>query len=137
MQKLIFTSFLLLLITSIQAQIKKPITHESMTMMKRVGAPEISPDGKWVVFSLTEPSYTEKDVVNDLWIVPADGSAKPRRLTFGKGTENGYKWSPDSRQLAFAAKREEDEIAQIYIINIAEGGEAYRFSNISTGAANP
>ncbi|HKB43953.1 MAG TPA: S9 family peptidase, partial [Chitinophagaceae bacterium] len=137
MHKLFFTTFLLLLITSIQAQIKKPITHESMTMMKRVGAPEISPDGKWVVFSLTEPSYVEKDVVNDLWIVPADGSAKPRRLTFNKGAESGYKWSPDSKSIAFAAKREEDEVAQIYIINVAAGGEAYRFSNISMGAGNP
>jgi Tol biopolymer transport system component len=137
MYKLFFTSLWLLIITSIHAQLKNPITHESMTMMKRVGSPEISPDGKWVVFNLTVPSYTEKDVVNDLWIVPTDGNAKPRRLTFGKGAESGYKWSPDSRQLAFVAKREEDEIAQVYIINIAEGGEAYRFSNISTGAANP
>ena len=137
MRKLFFTTLCLLFISSIQAQAKKAITHESMTMMKRVGAPEVSPDGKWAVFTVTEPSYVEKDVVNDLWIVPTDGSAKPRRLTFGKGAETGYKWRPDSRQLAFAAKREDDDIAQVYIINIAEGGEAYRLSNISTGAANP
>ncbi|MES1218422.1 MAG: S9 family peptidase [Bacteroidota bacterium] len=137
MYKLILSSLWLLLVAGIQAQVKKPITHESMTMMKRVGAPEISPDGKWVVFSLTEPSYTDKEVVNDLWIVAADGSAKPRRLTFGKGTESGYKWSPDSKLIAFSAKREEDEVGQLYIINIIEGGEAQRFTNISTGAANP
>jgi len=137
MQKLISTALLLLGITAIHSQTKKPITHESMTMMKRVGAPEISPDGKWVVFSLTEPSYVEKDVVNDLWLVPVDGSMKPRRLTFSKGAESGYKWSPDSRLLAFAAKRDEDEVAQIYIMNIREGGEAFRFSNISMGAGSP
>lgn len=137
MHKLIFTSFLLLLVATIQSQTKKPITHESMTMMKRVASPEVSPDGRWVVFSLTEPSYVEKDVVTDLWIVPADGSGNPRRLTFSKGTESGYKWSPDSKFLAFSAKREEDEAAQIYILNVAGGGEAYRFSNISIGAGNP
>src|SRR5215813_4739163 len=108
MQKLIIASFLLLLLNAVQSQTKKPITHESMTMMKRVGAPEISPDGKWVVFSLTEPSYVEKDVVNDLWIAPVGGNMKPRRLTFSKGAESGYKWSPDSKLLAFAAKRDED-----------------------------
>ena len=37
--------------------------------MKRVGAPAVSPDGKWVVFSVTEPAYDEKKEVADLWIV--------------------------------------------------------------------
>ena len=64
----------------VNAQNKVPLTHETMWMMKRVGAPVPSPDGKWVVFSLVEPAYDEKDQVSDLWIVPADGSAKPRRL---------------------------------------------------------
>ena len=31
---------------------KVPLTHEAMWLMKRVGAPVPSPDGKWVVFSL-------------------------------------------------------------------------------------
>src|SRR5688572_7525920 len=60
---------------------KSPITHEKMCLMKRVGAPVPSPDGKWVVFSVTEPAYDEKDQVIDLWIASADSKAKPRRLT--------------------------------------------------------
>ena len=70
------------------AQTKQPLTHEALWMMKRVGAPLPSPDGKWVVFSLTEPSYDEKESVSDLWIVPADGSAKPRRITSSKASES-------------------------------------------------
>lgn len=117
-----------------QAQKKVPITHESMWALKRVGAPNPSPDGKWVVFSLVEPAYDEKDQVSDLWIVPADGSAKPRRLTFTKGGESGAAWSPDGQRLAFSAKREGDDANQIYVLDVADGGEAVRVTTLSTGA---
>ena len=65
MQKIIFTILYLLIINGVNAQIKKTITHESMTMMKRVGTPEISPDGKWVVSG-------SKDRGVQFWN-PADG----------------------------------------------------------------
>jgi len=116
---------------------KVPLTHEAMWMMKRVGAPVPSPDGKWIVFSLVEPAYDEKDQVSDLWIVPADGSAKPRRLTFSKSAESGVAWSHDSRQIAFSAKREGDDANQVYVLNVAGGGEAVRITSISTGARSP
>ncbi|HJQ69839.1 MAG TPA: S9 family peptidase [Blastocatellia bacterium] len=116
---------------------KSPITHEAMWMMKRVGAPVPSPDGKWVVFSMTEPAYDDKDQSSDLWIVAADASSPPRRLTSTKGGESGAAWSPDSRWLAFSARREGDEANQIYTINVAEGGEAVRVTSLSTGARSP
>lgn len=116
---------------------KAALTHETMWMMKRVGAPVPSPDGKWVVFSVIDPAYDEKDQVSDLWIVPADASAKPRRLTFSKGGESGAAWSPDSQRLAFSAKREGDEVSQIYMIDVAAGGEAVRVTSLSTGARSP
>jgi dipeptidyl aminopeptidase/acylaminoacyl peptidase len=116
---------------------KRPITHEDVWLMKRVGAPIPSPDGKWVVFSMTEPAYDEKDQVSDLWIVPADGSAKPRRLTFSRGGESDVTWSPDSLKLAFSAKREGDEVSQIYVLDVAAGGEAIRVTSLSTGARSP
>ena len=129
--------FFLLSATIVQAQNKKPITHESMIMMKRVGAPEVSPDGKWVAFSVTEPSYNDKEVVSDIWIVASDGTTKPRRITTGKGAESGYKWSQDSKRIAFSAKREEDEVSQVYILNFAEGGEAQHLTQTSIGASSP
>lgn len=105
--------------------------------MKRVGAPLPSPDGKWVVFSLIEPAYDEKDQVSDLWMVPADGSSKPRRLTNTKSGESGATWSSDSRRIAFSAKRDTDEANQIYLLDVIGGGEAVRVTNLSTGARGP
>ena len=116
------------------AQTKVPLTHETMWMLKRVGAPAPSPDGKWVVFSLVEPAYDEKEQVSDLWIVPTDGSARSRRLTSTKGGESGVAWSPDSRQIAFSARREGDEASQLYVLDVADGGEAQRVTSLSTGA---
>jgi hypothetical protein len=58
---------------------KVPLTHETMWMMKRVGAPVPSPNGKWVVFSLVEPAYDEKDQVSDLWCNPGTTHLISRR----------------------------------------------------------
>lgn len=126
-----------LLAVSAFAQPKAPITHEALWMMKRVGAPVPSPDGKWVVFSVTEPSYDEKEQVSDLWIVPSDGGAKPRRITFSKSGESDAAWAPDSRRIAFSARRDGDEANQIYILDLANGGEAQRVTSVSTGARSP
>jgi dipeptidyl aminopeptidase/acylaminoacyl peptidase len=116
---------------------RTPLTHETLYLMKRVGAPAISPDGKWVVFSVTEPAYDTKENVTDLWVVPADGSAKPRKVTSMKAGESDPVWSPDSRRIAFAAKRDADEQSQIYVLDLASGGEAQRVTNISTGVRAP
>jgi dipeptidyl aminopeptidase/acylaminoacyl peptidase len=116
---------------------KQPITHETLWMMKRVSSPVVSPDGRLVVFSITEPSYDDKELVADLWMVPADGSARLRRLTASKGGESDVAWSPDSRRIAFSAKREGDETNQIYLLDVAGGGEAQRVTSVSTGAGKP
>src|SRR5436190_7032639 len=119
------------------AQQRHTITHEDVFLMRRVGSPAISPDGRWIVFSVTEPSYTEGEQVSDLWLVPTDGSAEPRRLTNSKGGEGGVDWSPDSRRIAFTARREGDDQSQVYVLDLASGGEAQRVTRLSTDATSP
>ena len=116
---------------------RRPITHPDLWMMRRVEAPVVSPDGRWVVVGVTEPSYNEADQVTDLWLVPVDGSAAPRRLTHTKAGESGAAWSADSQRIAFSAKRDADEAAQIYILDVAAPGEAVRVTTLSTGAYGP
>ena len=126
---------LLLCTTSLFAQ-KRPITHEDIWTMKRIGDVAVSPDGKSIVFLLTEPSYDAAKTSADLWLVPADGSAPPRRLTFTKPPESSPVWSPDGSRLAFITKREGDEASQVYILPL-NGGEAQRVTDVPGGASNP
>jgi len=115
---------------------KRPLRHEDLYTLKRVSGASASPDGKWVIVSVNEPNYDAAKVVTDLWIVPTDGSAQPRRLTASKAAESGVVWSPDSKRIAFSTKREGDEAEQIYTLDMS-GGEAQRVTSIAAGASSP
>jgi dipeptidyl aminopeptidase/acylaminoacyl peptidase len=115
---------------------KRPITHQDIWLMKRTADPVVSPDGRSIVFSLTEPDYDAAKQTADLWVVPSDGSAPPRRLTSTKAPETGAVWSPDGTRLAFVTRREDDEAAQLYVLPMS-GGEAQRITNIAGGVSNP
>jgi dipeptidyl aminopeptidase/acylaminoacyl peptidase len=75
--------------------------------------------------------------VTDLWIVPADGNAAPRRPTSGVGGESDAVWSADSARIAFTAKRGDNEQNQVYVLDFAAGGEAQRLTNAPLGARGP
>ena len=120
-----------------EAPAQHPITHEDVWLMARVSAPQASPDGRWIVFSVTEPSYDDAVKVSDLWIVAADGGQAPRKLTAGKAGEGDVSWSPDSTRIVFTAKREGDDEAQAYVLQVTGGGEAQRVTNLSGGASAP
>jgi dipeptidyl aminopeptidase/acylaminoacyl peptidase len=122
---------------AVEPAVRRPITHEDVWLMKRLGTPALSPDGRWIVVPVTEPAYEETAKSSDLWLVPADGSAPPRQLTFSTASESNPAWSADSRRIAFAAKRDGQEESQIYVLDIAGGGEAERVTGVSTGATRP
>ena len=124
--------------SAVSGAARKAITHETLWMMKRVGAPTVSPDGKWAVYSVLEPSYEPDKAVSDLWLAATDGSTAPRRITHTKEAEDDVDWSPDSTRIAFATKREGDEVTQIYILDLSPGGgEARRLTSVSTDASRP
>ncbi|HEV7814565.1 MAG TPA: S9 family peptidase, partial [Janthinobacterium sp.] len=113
------------------------ITHADVWLMKRLGAPMPSPDGKWAVFSVVDSAYDSGDQWSDLWIKSLTDDTPPRRLTFSKGGESGVNWSPDSRKLVFSSKREGDDSGQLYLLDIAGGGDAQRLTSLTLGARQP
>jgi dipeptidyl aminopeptidase/acylaminoacyl peptidase len=125
----------LLLVVCAWAQ-KRAITHEDVWLMKRVAEPVVSPDGRSIVFAVTEPDYDPARQATDLWIVPSDGSVSPRRLTNTRAPESSAVWSPDGSRLAFVTRREGDESPQVYVLPM-QGGEAMRVTSAAAGASNP
>jgi dipeptidyl aminopeptidase/acylaminoacyl peptidase len=135
--ELLFPVLLLLGLMAASAGAARPMTHEDMWLVPRVGAPEISPDGRYAVVPVTRPAYDSDAQASHLWLVTTDGSEPPRQLTFARGSESSVNWSPDSRRIAFVARRDGDQAAQVYVLDLAGGGEARRVTSISTGARQP
>lgn len=110
-----------------------PLTAETMWSMHRLGAPTVSPDGKWAALAVTRFDIKEDKPLSDIWLVPTTpGDA--RLMTTHVSAESGPVWSPDGKWIAFTAKRDEDKDAQVYAIP-TDGGEARRVTNIPTGAS--
>lgn len=117
--------------------VAKTLTHEDVWLMKRLGAPVPSPDGKWAVFSVTLPAYDAKDQSSDLWLKALGDDTPARQLTHTKAGESGVNWSPDSAKIVFATKRDGDDVPQLYVLDLARGGEAERVTNLTLGARQP
>jgi dipeptidyl aminopeptidase/acylaminoacyl peptidase len=58
------------------AQARHPLTFDDMMKLKRVGEPEVSPDGKWVIFSVVNVDLDANTKTPHIWIVPLDAKEK-------------------------------------------------------------
>jgi dipeptidyl aminopeptidase/acylaminoacyl peptidase len=59
------------------AQAKHPFTFEDMMKLKRVGDPQVSPDGKWVIFSVMDVDLEANTKTPHIWIVPLSQTQGP------------------------------------------------------------
>jgi len=135
----IITFGLCLLTGAIMAAEKelRPVTHEDVWLLQRLGEPVTSPDGSRLVVSVTQPSYEKDGNSSDLWLLTVDGKDEALRLTATAESESSVVWSPDGKKIAFTTKRGKDEASQVYVLNMQGPGEAVPITSISTGAKNP
>ena len=73
MCRLLLSFLLLLLALPAFPQAKHPFTFEDMMKLKRVGEPQVSPDGKWVIFSVVDVDLNANTKTPHIWIVPTVG----------------------------------------------------------------
>jgi dipeptidyl aminopeptidase/acylaminoacyl peptidase len=136
-----FAALLLLALPAVAApeKARRPIAETDLFRFVWVADPQISPDGRQVVFVRVTVAEDREGYESALWIVPADAGAPPRPFTAGP-RDTSPRWSPDGRQVAFlrAGKGEDGkpQPAQLQVIP-ADGGEARPLTDVPRGAAAP
>jgi dipeptidyl aminopeptidase/acylaminoacyl peptidase len=130
--------FLLLVSPSLVAAqaTRRPMQFEDLMKMRRLGGIDVSPDGRWVLFTVTDVDLERNTRTPHLWLLRRDnGSQIP--ITASSAGENGGRFSPDGKQILFVSAR--DGISQIYLaaFDTSHGtiAEAQRLTHLSGGAS--
>src|SRR5256714_9171756 len=127
-------SFILTFIAAIAvtAQPRVPTVDDLLTI-KSVGGAQISPDGKWVAYTVGFGDFKQDAFINQIWLAQTE-SGRTFQLTRGDKSSTNPRWSPDGQWLAFLSNRQEDK-NQIFLIS-PEGGEAAQLTKSETAVSN-
>src|SRR4051794_20401738 len=83
---------------------KRDITLDDLAKFQRVSPPTISPDGEWIIYTVSQVDTKEDKSQTHLWMVKWDGSIH-LQLTYGKEGASAPKFSPDGRYISFLSSR--------------------------------
>jgi len=76
---------------------RRRLAAEDYYRLKSVGSPELSPDGRWVAFTVSTRIEETNGDSSEVWLAPADGSAAPRRVSRAGENAAGTAWLDDGR----------------------------------------
>ena len=129
MKRLLQVAFILFIaVIAALAQERRAIQFEDMWAMGRVRDAQVSPDGKWVAYTVTVYNVEQNKGNADLHLVSMDGKIH-KQLTFNPAMDYHPRWISATR-LAFLSTR--DGSPQIYLLDL-HGGEAEKLTDIPTG----
>jgi len=111
-----------------QAPAKRPLKAEDIFRMLQVRDPHVSPDGKFVAYTVTSIDRDADKRVNAVWMVNWEGT-EDVQLTFGEKSASTPRWSPDGKYLAFLSARAPDDKTQVWVLD-RRGGEARQLTNV-------
>ena len=137
-----FVGVLLPLVARAQAPAteKRPMTFLDMQHLKQVGSPTPSPDGKWLLYTLSTPDWKEAKRQTDIYLVSIErGVSSTRQLTFTKTkNETSPRWARDGSFLIFASNRDAPSSSesqnQLYLMR-PDGGEARKITDAKEGVS--
>src|SRR5262245_22677543 len=112
---------------------KRAFTIEDLYRVKSISDVHVAPDGKSIVYVVTESDLPRAKRMGHIWMMDLDGR-NPRQLTNSAKGEASPRFSPDGKSLLFISSR--DGNSNLYRMPL-DGGEATRLTNISTGISDP
>jgi dipeptidyl aminopeptidase/acylaminoacyl peptidase len=83
-----------------------------------------SPDGSRIAFASARHETWDLDGAVDLWVVPADGSGEPEKLTGTNAIFSSPSWSPDGHRLAYVRNPtplDEPRHERVGVLDLAQG----------------
>jgi dipeptidyl aminopeptidase/acylaminoacyl peptidase len=99
-----------------------PFTIDDLVRLKRLSDPQLSPDGRYVVYVLRETDMDANKGRTDLWILDLKAKdGQPRRLTENSANDSSPRWAPDSRTIYFLSTRSGS--SQVWRLSL-DGGES-------------
>jgi len=123
----VLVSLLITLFASSGAVADGPLTPADVARLRIVTGVSISPDGKWIAYTLAVPRDLNSDDDGGAWVelhvVGPDGASRP--FITGEVNVGNVAWKPDSSGVSFLAKRGKDKHRSLYVIPV-DGGEARR-----------
>jgi dipeptidyl aminopeptidase/acylaminoacyl peptidase len=121
---------LLVLSCAIAFAQKKPFDVNALLELKRIGDPQISPDGKWVAFQVQSIDVPGNKKPVQIWTVEMDGGAPKQITNEGEGNQRP-RWSPDGKRIAYISDRSGS--SQIWLMD-PDGGNAKQVTSLATEA---
>jgi dipeptidyl aminopeptidase/acylaminoacyl peptidase len=111
-----------------QTPAKRPLSVDDIYRMQEVGNAQISPDGKWIAYTVTSMDREADKRVSSIWMVNWEGT-QDVRLTYGQESASSPRWSPDGRYLAFLSSRPPGDKTELWLLD-RRGGEARQLTNV-------
>ncbi len=93
-----------------------PLQIDDMFKIKRVGSPQVSPDGEWVAYTVSTSSLEPGESGTQIWMVPS-GGGDPTPMTAEGYSASSPDWSPDGKYLSFTASRGDSAHTQVWVLD--------------------
>lgn len=110
---------------------KRSIALDDLFRIQRVSGPVVSPDGEWVLYTVSSTDIKEDKTHTHLWMTKWDGSADIQ-LTFDKEGASSPKFSPDGKYISFLSSRPGPAKGEQVWLMDRRGGEAQQLTAITT-----